>query len=321
MLTGAECSMGSDLLIWSSNPDGVRNNIVIHVPEINGDRITCVKLCPTGQNQPSIEKRGALILYSDHTILAVGSASPEWIPRHDLKDVIDVTTGFSHAIAVTGGDSIAIGGFGVASPDKVPGGLSNVVAVAAGADSYLAVSSNGTITGWGSWGIDRRWQGAADVMAVSLAQDMSSGNGMALRRDGTVLQWSRRMNASPVAGISNIIAIAASPAHFLALTREAKVVAWKSNGLQTSITSVPAGLTNIVSIAAGFEHISAFGVIGSSLALRNDGTLVGWREGGGDVMPPGISNVVAIAAGADFCMALTTNSAVAEHFLRTNLVK
>jgi len=47
---------------------------------------------------------------------------------------------------------------------------------------------------------------------------------------------------------------------------------------------MPQGLTNVIAIAAGFAH---------SLALRNDGTLVGW---GGTITPAGLTNIVAIAA-------------------------
>jgi alpha-tubulin suppressor-like RCC1 family protein len=68
-------------------------------------------------------------------------------------------------------------------------------------------------------------------------------------------------------------------------------------------------LTNIISIAAGR---------GFSMALKKGGTVVAWGRVARRYpvhVPEGLSNVVAIAAGAeDFCLAITTNKAVADRF-------
>jgi len=57
--------------------------------------------------------------------------------------------------------------------------------------------------------------------------------------------------------------------------------------------------------------ISAY--YGYSLALKRDGTVVGWGENCPGI-PAGLAGVVAIAAGDDFCLAITTNNAVADKF-------
>ena len=79
-----------------------------------------------------------------------------------------------------------------------------------------------------------------------------------------------------------------------------EVVAWDYNGAETTI---PIGLSNVVAIAAGSFH---------SLALRADGTVVGW---GGDShgqtdIPSALSNVVAIAAGDEHSLALRADGTV-----------
>ena len=53
---------------------------------------------------------------------------------------------------------------------------------------------------------------------------------------------------------------------------------------------VPPNVTNIIAIAAGGRH---------NLALKADGTVIGWGDNGsGQIsIPAGLSNVVAIAAG------------------------
>ena len=311
----AEHLMGSDLLIWGVNRDGAVTNLVIHVPQTKDEGVACVKLCPTGLNQFSIEKLGAIIVNSDQTVVAVGHVSSDLVPPTGLKNVVDVAVGFNHAIALTREGSVIVWGEGFFATNKVPDELSNVVGVAADMRTCSALSSNGTIVSWGSWGIDRQWKGASQVTAISLSQDFFSRNAVALKRDGTLLQWHRQTMASPVAGISNVVAISVSPSHCLALTRDSTAISWDSNsGGQTSILP---GLTNVIAIAVGFEYVGAEAATGFSLALRKDGTLVGRGQMGrykSGIVPPGLSNVVAIAAGDGFCMAITTNRVVAERF-------
>ena len=66
---------------------------------------------------------------------------------------------------------------------------------------------------------------------------------------------------------------------------------------------MPAGLSNVVTIATAPTF---------SLALRADGTVVSWGNGGnGDIdVPLGLSNVVAIAAGVGQCLALQADGTV-----------
>ncbi len=65
----------------------------------------------------------------------------------------------------------------------------------------------------------------------------------------------------------------------------------------------PAGLTNAVAVAAG-EYFS--------LALKNNGTVVGWGDNtyGETNIPIGLSNVVGIAAGAYHGVAVLANGSV-----------
>jgi alpha-tubulin suppressor-like RCC1 family protein len=96
-------------------------------------------------------------------------------------------------------------------------------------------------------------------------------------------------------GTTNVISIAASEAHSLAVLENGTVVGWGSNAYGQ--TSPPADLTNAVAVATGYSH---------SIALTRAGTVVGWGSvalGQSDI-PPTATNVVAIASGRDFCTAL-----------------
>jgi hypothetical protein len=78
------------------------------------------------------------------------------------------------------------------------------------------------------------------------------------------------------------------------------VVAWGQ--IAAGATDMPAGL-NAVAIAAGGSH---------SLALRADGTVVGWGDNyyGQTTVPAGLSNVVGIAAGGMHSLALRADGTV-----------
>jgi alpha-tubulin suppressor-like RCC1 family protein len=121
-----------------------------------------------------------------------------------------------------------------------------------------------------------------------------------------------------------VVAVAASGGHTLALKSDGTVIGWGYNrtgqatGTPTKdFPNISAGqvrieghtLTNIASVAAGD---------GYSLALTRDGRLIAWGRMVNELypvtVPLGLSNVVAVAAGWDTCLAITTNSLVAERY-------
>jgi len=75
------------------------------------------------------------------------------------------------------------------------------------------------------------------------------------------------------------------------------VVGWGSNTYGEA--TLPAGLSGVTAIAAGNMH---------SLALKSDGTVVGWGNTGLATPPAGLSGVVAIAAGGVHSLALQLQS-------------
>ena len=150
-----------------------------------------------------------------------------------------------------------------------------------------------------------------DFVQIPLPKDLtnvveiaSSGtHELALRTDGTVAAWgpdAYGQNTVP-AGLTNVIAIAAGSGHSLALRADGGVVGWGRNDYGQS--TVPAGLANAVMITAGATH---------SLALRSNGTVIAW--GNNDslqaTVPEGLANVVSIAAGRSHSLALLADHTV-----------
>jgi len=210
-------------------------------------------------------------------------------------------------------------------------------------DAGSVISSNallefGDVTAWGAElsspttaGI-----GATNVIAVACG-DIHS---LALKADGTVMQWGAVVPTNAPSDLTNLIAIAAGSGFSLALRSDGRVLAW--GNFAYSPTNVPADLTNAVAIAAGSDHALALKADGTvavwantissntnkpasltnvvaiaaglahSLALRSDGTVVAWgtSSGGSTSVPPGLTNVVGIAGGFTHSLALKFDGTV-----------
>ncbi len=196
--------------------------------------------------------------------------------------------------------------------------LSNVVAIASGgSDSFfLALRSDGTVVNWANNG-PLAVPALSNVVAIA-----GGGENLALRQDGRVAAWqldwigtnqviaAATNQYAPPKDLADVVALAASYYHSLALRRDGTVVAWGDNfGNQTD---VPVDLTNAVGIAAGYEF---------SLALREDGAVVGWGAKG--ALPQDLTNVVRIAASYDNALALKADGTVVawgdNFFAQTNV--
>ena len=146
------------------------------------------------------------------------------------------------------------------------------------------------------WGANIPTNAPADLTNL-IAIAAGSGYSLTLRSDGSVLAWGNfAHNPTNVpADLTNAVAIAAGSDHALALKADGTVAVWANT--ISSNTNKPASLTNVVAIAAGLVH---------SLALRRDGTVVAWGTGSGGStnIPPDLTNVVGIAGGFSHSLAL-----------------
>jgi hypothetical protein len=173
-----------------------------------------------------------------------------------------------------------------------PAGLTNIVAVSAGAAQSLALRADGTVVGWGFQ--PNVPLGLNGVAAIACGHRHS----LALRSNGTVVAWGENPGGQTnvPTGLSNVIAVSGAGLHSLALKADGTVVGWGTN--RYGQLDVPPGLSNAIAVAAGGDQL-----LGAwSLALKSDGTVVGWggNNRGQTNVPPGLSNVVAIAASPDF---------------------
>jgi len=158
-----------------------------------------------------------------------------------------------------------------------------------------AASTGYALTGWSVYSsaliVDQAPTDASYVQVQATSQ-----SGLALKSDGTVVEWGNALGAP--AGLSDVVAISASYDHALALKSDGTVVAWGNT------PAVPAGLSGVTAISAGTRL---------SLALKSDGTVVAWgTDYGSQVsgMPAGLTDVVAISAGAYIAAAVKSDGTV-----------
>jgi alpha-tubulin suppressor-like RCC1 family protein len=234
-----------------------------------------------------------------------------------LSNIVAVSAGARHSLALKADGHVVAWGDNSVGQTTTATVLSNVISIAAGFDHSLALRKDGTVVGWG---MTKTSVELSNIVAVAASSGWGGGN-MALKQDGTVIEWRGGMSGE-VEGLSNVVEIAAGANHRLALRKDGTVYGWGRNadGAATGTPTSPLYsnglvtingqlLTNVVAIAANGTQFD-----GISLALKSDGTVVFWGHSPYHRMdvPEGLSNVVAIAAGQTFCLAITTNRAVAE---------
>ena len=160
------------------------------------------------------------------------------------------------------------------------------------------------------WGLDHLGQlPVPPDLSDVIAVAASQVHSLALKSNGEVVAWGSNIDGQtdvPASAMSSVIAIAAGGDHSMALKSDGTVVAWGSNA--SNQLDIPAGLNNVIAIAAGDFH---------SLALKSNGEVVAWGCGGGydygqcTVPSAALSGVTAIGAGAAHSLALKNGGVIA----------
>lgn len=201
----------------------------------------------------------AIAYFSDLTLLPGGAIVAVGRVRDETQDAFSVarflpTTGTS-AVWTWGWNGLGQLGSGTTADRRQPAavpGLSDVVAISAGAHHSLALTGDGTVWAWG-------W------------------NALGQLGDGTTTDRPRPV---PLAGVKGVVAISAGTYHSLALRGDGTVWAWGWNPLgqlgdgTTTLRPSPVqvrGLAGMTSVAAGGLH---------SVAARDDGTVWAWGWNG-----------------------------------------
>lgn len=262
----------------------------------------------------------------------VTSGSSQRVPQTvlGLNNARQVAAGEFHAVALRADGTVAAWGSNVdgklgiasagglfATPQTVSG-LSNVRAIAVGADHALALRNDGTVWAWGmndegQLGLGTSVAFAAaptQVPGLTDVQSIAAGgaHSFAIRADGSVWGWGWNaagqlgLGAAAAARINSptritlldgrdVVEIVGGYAHTLARTRLGALLGWGSNSHgQTGVappspvnvlspTVIP-NLLGVTKVAAGTTH---------SIALRDDGTVRTWGNAGAGRLGNGTS--------------------------------
>jgi len=238
---------------------------------------------------------GDLCGWGDDTL--AGYTQFQVTPPPGLTNVIAITAGANHSLAVLDDGTVVGWGANNEGQSSPPNGLSNVVSVAVGWERSLALLADGRVVGWGrasapSW--------LNDAVMISAG----SSHYLALRSNGTVVAWGDNGSgqATPPGDLAGVVAVAAGGQHSLALRSDGTVVAWGRNDFGEG--DVPTSLTDAVAIAAGNR---------SSIALRSNGRITGWGWNNYNQSSPPVSitNATAISMKYQHGLALLGDGTVA----------
>jgi alpha-tubulin suppressor-like RCC1 family protein len=246
-----------------------------------------------------------------------GTTTPRYLPTavSSLTAVVAVSSGEDHSLALKGDGSVLAWGNNTygqigdstttarTSPTAITG-VNAASAVAAGDSFSVVLEQDGTISSWGRNNSGQLGNGGAgtdstspvSVSSISTATKIAAGfqHALALLADGTLRAWGNnswgqigdgysgssyhRSSPVEVAGLDDVIAIAAGSAFSMALKDDGTLWTWGSNSQgelgdgSTTDRSAPAqvsGLSDIVQIAAGHNH---------ALAMTSDGTVFSWGK-------------------------------------------
>jgi alpha-tubulin suppressor-like RCC1 family protein len=262
-----------------------------------------------------------LALRSDGTVYTFGDNSygQSSVPA-GLSNVVAIAAGPHHSVALKNDGAVVCWGENTWGKTNFPTCVNDIVAVSAGAGYNLALKRDGTISDW--LGNQTLPAGLSNITAVAAG----IGNGLALRKDGTVKAWgnngSQQVSGLPP-GLNGVAAVAMSTYHAFAVKSNGTVIVWGyASGVNPGAGVLPANLTTVVAVSASLWNLPAAnggsGPGDFALALKNDGTVVGWGDNntsppgssGPTNVPAGLSNVVAIAAGGFHALALKNDSTV-----------
>jgi alpha-tubulin suppressor-like RCC1 family protein len=313
------------VLAWGKNSDSELGNgstarssvpVQVHLPP--GTQVTAVS-ADAGHGL-ALTSGGRVLAWGYNNFGELGDGTttdrsvPVEVPLPAFARFVAVSAGGGHSLALASDGSVFAWGYNgdgelgygstviTSTPVDVilPAG-SRVIAVSAGGNHSLALTSGGQVLAWGSNGFGQLGDGRPRSSATFVEVDLPAGD--------------------------FVTAVSAGGAHSLALTSGGRVLAWGADsdgqlgdgGTTNSSVPVPVHLPagiRVIAVSAGTDY---------SLALTSDGRVLAWGadfvgqlgDGGTTdssvpalVHLPAGARVIAVSAGGSYSLALTSGGEV-----------
>jgi hypothetical protein len=263
--------LGTDGRVWSWGEnaagqlgDGTNLNRYFAAPVPNLANVVSVKA--GGLHTVALQRDGTVLAWGDNYYGQLGNgntnASANPVAVVGLENVRRLAAGSQRSAALTADGSVWTWGYDHYSPQTgqeiyntspaVVADLTDVVDIAVGTEHVVAVKSDGSVWAWGS----------------NYANQLGNGNPW----------WMFQAVPALVPTLTNIVKVASSYEHTLALTVDGTVWSWGYNsaGQLGDGTSQPrqtpvrvVGLTDVIAIATTYNY---------SLAMKADGTVWAWGD-------------------------------------------
>jgi len=220
--------------------------------------------------------------------------------------------------------------------------MRNVVMISAGGGHSVAITSDGTLWGWGvsyqgqlGASVQNRNGSPARIMDDVIYVSAGAGHTMIITSDNTLWAWGRNSsgqlgdgtklerrglpNQEPLKIMEDVISVSAGDSHTMAITSDGTLWGWGrnssgqlGNGSQIEQLEPAKILYDVIYVSAGGDH---------TMAITSNGTLWGWGANWHGQLGDGttenrqipvriMDDVVAVSAGGSHTLAVTSDGAL-----------
>lgn len=252
-----------------------------------------VAVAATSTHVVALRDTGAVVAWGDNSR---GQCN---VPVAALSNVTAIDAEYLFSFALKNDGSLVGWGDNTRHVLDIPAGLPPVRSLHVQPGAVLVALTDNTLRMWGDWA----YQPPAGLM-VSDAYPMTFDGGVALKSDGSIVQW---IDPAGVAfpnvptGLTAATLFNSNRSN-AALSNTGSVTQWGYN--TDPATNLPVGLTGVVEVAIGG---------GFTIGRKSDGTLVTWGADAGIAgiaPPPSWTNAVALSASSSYTAGVFATVAV-----------